>query len=306
MRPSATGFGILLLATFVRGAHGQEAGLVGVDRGIFSDLDARVILPPPAVGRDRARATVDPRHGLLVLWDGDRPVKAYPTGGGTALPVASDLTVALRPADAAELAPILVGRPIHVLAAREPVPGGDADDDGIPDELDVVIGAHKVALNGADYTGGYVEIPYPGGDVPRGIGVCTDVIVRALRNAGIDLQKELFLDIGRAPGAYPMVKKRDPSIDQRRVRTILPWFQRHWTGHGTDPHSTTDPFRAGDVIFMDTFPSREGAEHVGIVSDRRGVSGLPLVVNNWTDGYKESEMDLLLFVPVLYRFRVKP
>src|SRR2546421_956157 len=74
----------------------------------------------------------------------------------------------------------------------------------------------------------YVTIPYPNGDVPRTEGVCSDTVIRALRNAGIDLQKEVHEDILRAPSAYPMVEKVDASINHRRVRTILPWFQRHF------------------------------------------------------------------------------
>ena len=272
------------------------------DRGIFSDLDDRVALPAPDIARGRAHATVDPRHRVLVVWDGDRPAKPYPLE--TSGQASGGDKLVLRAADAAEVERLLDGEKPRVLGAEEAVPGGDADDDGIPDELDIVIGAHKVLLNKAGYREGYLEIGFPGGDVPRDIGVCTDVLVRALRNAGIDLQKELYADIARAPQAYPTVKRRNPHIDQRRVKTILPWFQRHWSAHGTDPRVAGDPFRAGDVLFMDTSPGRDGPEHVGIVSDRRGPSGFPLVVNNWTTGYNESEMDLLPFVPVLYRFRV--
>jgi uncharacterized protein YijF (DUF1287 family) len=56
---------------------------------------------------------------------------------------------------------------------------------------------------------------------------------------------------------------------------------------------------------MDTFPSKSGPDHIGIVSDTIGESGHPLVINNWTDGYHTQEMDLLGFVPVTHRFRVK-
>jgi uncharacterized protein YijF (DUF1287 family) len=275
---------LLISLTMALSTRAAAEPLVVVDRGIFSDLDAAVNLPTPAP--TRPHAIVDPRHHVVVLWDGDRPVKVYPN------------------LDDPELRHALGVGPVRVLAPGDPTPGGDADDDGIPDELDLVLGAHKVALNGAAYVGGYVEMPYPGGDVPRATGVCTDVIVRALRNAGIDLQKELYLDIGRAPSAYPMVKRRDPSIDQRRVATILPWFRRNFVAHGVDPRDPNDPFRPGDILFMDTFPRRDGPEHVGIVGDRLGPSGLPLVINNWTDGYRESEMDLLTFVPVTNRFRV--
>jgi len=262
------------------------------DVGIFPDLDEKVTLALPAIVD--AAATVDERHRLLVLWDGTRPAKAYPLGGEARV---GDLP--LRPADAAELGPILRDRRIRRATVR-----GDADGDGIPDALDVLLGAKKVALNGAAYGGDYIRLSFPGGDVPRDMGVCTDVIVRALRNAGFDLQKALYDDIGRAPRAYPMVNKRDPNIDQRRVKTMVRWFVRHWEAHGTDPRDKRDPFLPGDVVFFDTFPSKPGPDHVGIVSDRMGPSGLPLVVNNWTDGITESEMDLLLLVPVTDRYRV--
>jgi len=125
-----------------------------------------------------------------------------------------------------------------------------------------------------------------------------------VRNAGIDLQRELYDDIGRSPRSYRMVKRRNPDIDHRRVRTLAPYFARHYGAHGTDPLDAADPFLPGDVIFLDTMPQRSGPDHIGIVSDVRGPSGLPMVVNNWTVGYRESEMDLLQFVPVTARYRI--
>jgi uncharacterized protein YijF (DUF1287 family) len=285
-----------------------QPACVGVpDTGIFADLDDEVILVLPSLDAAATQAIIDDAHSLLLLYEGERPVKVYPLGGGTKLSLGEkrDLEVSVREADRAELDKALAGRPARRLGAKEKAPAGDRDADGIPDPLDVFLGAKKVALNGAAYVGGYVSIAYPNGDVPRDQGVCTDVIVRALRNAGIDLQKALHDDIAAAPRSYPMVKKSDSNIDHRRVKTILPWFKRKWTSLGTDPASTSDPFRPGDVVFMDTFPSRSGPDHIGIVSDTIGESGLPLVINNWTDGSVESEMDLLGFVPVTHRFRVK-
>jgi uncharacterized protein YijF (DUF1287 family) len=272
------------------------------DHGIFPDLDEQVTLsaPPPAAG---ARAVLDEKHGLLVIYVAGEPRKAYPTAGTGSLTL-GDQAVALRPADVAELLPLVPLLQVHALAAGEKVPGGDRDGDGIPDGLDIAIGARKVALNGARYEGGYTRLAFPGGDVARDTGVCTDVVVRALRNAGLDLQAEVYADIGRAPSAYPMVKRRDPNIDHRRVKTILPWFKRNFRLLPADPRGP-DPFLPGDVVFFDTFPSKPGPDHIGVVSDRIGPNGLPLVVNNWTEGYTESEMDLLPVIPVTHRFRVK-
>jgi uncharacterized protein YijF (DUF1287 family) len=292
----------MVIALPLPGARGERPhGLP--DRGVFGEFDARVGLAPRAP-RGEIEATLDERRGLLVVYAGGVAHKAYPLGGDATLELAG-AAVRLRAADAAEVAPLLAARPVTVLGARGVVRGGDRDGDGIPDALDILLGARKVALNGARYEGGYLRLRFPGGDVPRDIGVCTDVIVRALRNAGIDLQAELHADIARAPRAYPMVKRRDPNIDHRRVKTVVPWFRRHLPRKGVDPRDAADPFLPGDIVFFDTFPSKPGPDHVGIVSDRVGPSGLPLVVNNWTDGFHESEMDLLSFVPVTDRFRAE-
>jgi uncharacterized protein YijF (DUF1287 family)/L,D-peptidoglycan transpeptidase YkuD (ErfK/YbiS/YcfS/YnhG family) len=178
----------------------------------------------------------------------------------------------------------------------------DADGDGIPDALDIVLGAKKAVLNGARYTSGYVTLDYPGGDVPRDQGVCTDVVVRALRNAGFDLQKLVYTDMLARPGAYGRPKRVDRSIEHRRVRRLLPWFLAHWTSLPPE-RGEGEPYLPGDIVLMDTL-SKAGPDHIGIVSDTLGASGQPLIVNNWTDGHRTAEMDLLPWVPITHRFRV--
>ncbi len=179
----------------------------------------------------------------------------------------------------------------------------DRDGDAIPDSLDILIGAKKTVLNGAAYRSTYRVLSYPGGDVPRTEGVCTDVVVRAFRNAGIDLQKAIHEDAKARPSAYPGIQKLDRSIDHRRVRNLLPYFQKYFVSLPVDPGDSTVPWLPGDVVFLDTM--RDAVpEHLGIVSDRLGPSGFPLVINNWTDGTRTAEMDLLSFVPVRNRFRV--
>ena len=287
---------LVLSATWARAA--PEVCLGVHDRGIWSDLDDQVQLALPAVAPERVTARIDTKRDLLVVAVDGFPRKAYPLAGTSVLPV-GPYALALRPGDHAELAPLLRADRIETGTADH-----DADKDGIPDPLDLLVGAKKTVLNADAYTEGYVTIRYPMGDVPREMGVCTDVVIRAVRNAGIDLQKALHDDIRRAPRAYPMVKgKGNPHIDHRRVATLLPYFKRHWQQRSAKLDDPDDPLRPGDVIFMDTLP-RSGPDHIGILSDRTNSDGLPLVINNWTNGTVTAEMDLLTFVPVLYRFRL--
>ena len=244
------------------------------DRGIFPELLARVSLEtPPKIDPAHAWLRVDRAHKLVTLYDGDDPIALYNIS-------APDLPSDLRKVDGA------------------PPRAEDRDGDGIVDRLDVLVGAKKLLYNGARYIERYVSIAYPGGDVPRSEGVCSDTVIRALRNAGLDLQREVHEDILRAPAAYPMVEKVDASINHRRVRTLLPWFVRHWQ---TLPRGAK--YLPGDVVFFDTFPQREGPDHLGVVSDSVGRSGLPNVINNWTEGATDAEMDLLSWVPVTHHFR---
>jgi uncharacterized protein YijF (DUF1287 family) len=269
------------------------------DKGIWSDLDERVQIKLPTVTRDRVSARIDRKHQLLVLAIDGFPRKTYPLTGTAKLAIGAH-ELALRPGDRDELAKLLTADRMSETIATH-----DRDKDGIPDPLDVLIGAKKTVLNADAYTEGYMDMGYPNGDVPRTVGVCTDVVIRAVRNAGIDLQKELHDDIRRAPGAYPMVKgSGDPAIDQRRVATLLPYFKRHWEQHTAKLDDPKDPYRPGDVLFMDTFPRRDGPDHIGIVSDTLDDQGLPMVINNWTNGTVTAEMDLLTFVPIMYRFRL--
>lgn len=242
------------------------------DRGIFPELLARVDLAAPAVDARRDWLRVDRRHGVATLYDGDDPVALYVLGRDT-LP-------ALRVVEGA------------------PGRGEDRDGDGIVDRLDVLLGAKKLLYNGARYVERYVPLRYPGGDVPRTEGVCSDTVIRALRNAGLDLQREVHEDILRAPAAYPMVRKVDASINHRRVRTLVVWFARHWRAL---PRGAR--WLPGDVVFFDTFPGRAGPDHLGVVSDDVDRRGLPLVINNWTDGATDAEMELLSWVPVTHHFR---
>jgi uncharacterized protein YijF (DUF1287 family)/L,D-peptidoglycan transpeptidase YkuD (ErfK/YbiS/YcfS/YnhG family) len=285
-----------------------ETTLGVVDRGIFSDLDARMQIPlPTELEPSRVRGLVDHERALLVLYVDDWPRKVYPLAGERVLQ-RGEHALALRPGDHGELAHLLTQpEQLRVLAAGTSPPPGDRDGDGIPDPVDLWLGIRKVELDAATYDDGYHEIDFPGGDVPRDRGACVDVIVRALRNVGVDLQAELYDDIRAHPRRYPMVERANPSIDHRRVRTVLPWFRAHWLARSGEP-SEAEPWRAGEVVFMETMASRSGSDHIGwIFEPEPSVDPeRPLVVNAWTEGYATEAMDLLAWVPVTERFALPP
>ncbi len=276
------------------------------DLGIFADLDNRLQLELSVEAKGpKIWGLHDRGRGLLTVYQGDWPLKIYPTEGPGSV-AREELGLSLRPGDYQELKPHLLGKSIKLLAKGESPQPGDADKDGIADPLDLLIGAHKTVLNGANYGGGYRRIPYPQGDIPREDGVCTDVVVRAVRNLGLDIQEELQIDIKNRPRAFPMVKKRNANIDHRRVKTLLPYFKKQWDLRSGDLDDLDDPWRPGDIVFMDTFPNRKGPDHIGVLSNTRAPSGRLMVINNWTNGFSTSEMDLLGSIPVTHRFRVKP
>lgn len=139
------------------------------------------------------------------------------------------------------------------------------------------------------YTGSYVRIPYPGGDVPAGTGVCTDVVIRAYRALGIDLQKEVHEDMKAAFDAYPKIwglTRPDSNIDHRRVPNLARFFERK----GERLAASSDPagYEAGDLV---TWDLGRGVPHIGIVVDRRSADGRrPLIVHNIGAGPKLEDV----------------
>ncbi len=223
-------------------------------------------------------------------------------GGG----VSSNWTlgcIAMRDADVTELyRHVGLGTPVVIRAGS--IGLLDRDGDAIPDAVDVLLGAKKLVRNRARYKGSYVRLRYPMGDVSSKIGVCTDVIVRAMRNAGFDLQQLMHRHIKAHRRLYRWIKRPDRNIDHRRVRDMLVYFKAHFRLLARSvKRATRRTLAPGDVVFMDTLP-KPGPDHVGIVSDRLGKSGYPLVINNWTNGYHTSEMDLLATIPVTHHFRL--
>lgn len=111
------------------------------------------------------------------------------------------------------------------------------------------------------YVPAYERLVFPGGDVPLERGVCSDVIVRAFRKIGIDLQKRIYEDKKNNIDAYPDLwdkKLVDRNIDHRRVPNIMTYFDRQ--GRSIEINSVCMP---GDIIAW-KLPS--GLYHIGIVS----------------------------------------
>ncbi len=146
---------------------------------------------------------------------------------------------------------------------------------------------------------------YPMGDVPANRGACTDVVVRALRAVNIDLQELVHEDILAEPGAYGIREPQiDANIDHRRVTSLMVFFLRHAMALPIDVHEK-DSFRPGDVVFY-AWSWTRGAppEHVGIVSDKIGPRGLPLVIQN--GGPKPVETDSIDRGRLIGHFRALP
>lgn len=117
------------------------------------------------------------------------------------------------------------------------------------------------------YDPGYVAIRYPGGDVPANSGVCTDVVIRAYRKMGIDLQKEVHEDMRNHFAQYPQkwgLKKPDPNIDHRRVPNLMTFFARKGASKPITGHSKD--YLPGDIICWRLFGDRT---HIGIVSRQK-------------------------------------
>ncbi|MDM8516076.1 DUF1287 domain-containing protein [Desulfobacterales bacterium HSG16] len=160
-------------------------------------------------------------------------------------------------------------------------------------------GAKKLLKAGCKYTTSataLIKMDYPEGDIDPGIGVCTDVVIRALRNGGIDLQALLYEDIIMNPGRYPAISKPNTNIDHRRTRNLKIWFDHHARVLKTVQPSSADSksfWLPGDIVIMDTgVANGTPFDHIGIVSDKKTL-GIPLVINLWTIGWDIKNMNLL-------------
>jgi uncharacterized protein len=151
------------------------------------------------------------------------------------------------------------------------------------------------------YDPAYTSLEFPGGDLPRDRGVCTDVVIRAFRDGwGVDLQLAINRDMQADFAAYPPLwglTTTDRNIDHRRV----PNLQTLLTRIGAEVPLTQDPipYLPGDLVTW-TLPGN--LAHIGIVSDRRTDDGTPLILHNIGGGAQEE--DILFAYPMTGHYRI--
>lgn len=155
------------------------------------------------------------------------------------------------------------------------------------------------------YDGSYYSIPYPNGDVPSSIGVCTDVIIRSYRAIGTDLQQLVHEDMAKNFGSYPSkriwgLKSPDKNIDHRRVPNLQSYFTRH--GVKLAISANNQDYAAGDIV---TWMLPGNLPHIGIVTNRVSDStGNPLIAHNI--GMGPSLDDMLFSYTITGHYRYVP
>ncbi|QQS37373.1 MAG: DUF1287 domain-containing protein [Ignavibacteriales bacterium] len=121
------------------------------------------------------------------------------------------------------------------------------------------------------YSPDYVTITYPNGDVPADKGVCTDVIIRAYRKLGIDLQKEVHEDMKNNFSKYPKhwgLTQPDKNIDHRRVPNLMTFFTRH--GMVKPITRNAKDYLPGDIVCWELRPA---VTHIGILVNKKSSDG---------------------------------
>ncbi len=157
----------------------------------------------------------------------------------------------------------------------------------------LVAAARKQTWIPVIYNPAYRKIDYPMGDVPWYFGVCTDVVVRAYRSLGIDLQV-LVQKAGAGTG--------DRNIDHRRVPVLRTFFARKGRSLGIGKDAAV--YAPGDIVTYYVPDGHFSKTHIAIVSDRKSSSGVPLVLHN--RGWGVAEEDWLFAAQITGHFRFAP
>lgn len=151
------------------------------------------------------------------------------------------------------------------------------------------------------YTPDYVSLNYPNGDVPSKTGVCSDVVIRAYRKLGIDLQKEVHEDIKANFSKYPTkwgLKKTDTNIDHRRVPNLEVFFERK--GKKLEVSNNPNDYKTGEIV---TWMINGKLPHIGIVTHKKSIDGNPMIVHNVGGG--QVAEDCLFSWEIVGHFKYK-
>jgi uncharacterized protein YijF (DUF1287 family) len=171
-----------------------------------------------------------------------------------------------------------------------------------PQAAKLIAAARKQIGVTVQYDPAYSALSFPGGDVPRSKGVCTDVVIRAYRDAlGIDLQAMVNADMKANFAAYPRIwglKRADKNIDHRRVPNLQIFLKRN--GAALKLEGSNAAWQPGDI-----FTSLIGGRlpHIGIVSDR-SAGNRPLVIHNIGAGTREEDALFLHTLTGHYRWQL--
>jgi uncharacterized protein YijF (DUF1287 family) len=164
----------------------------------------------------------------------------------------------------------------------------DKNNNGISDLEDILQGARKEVEKKTVYKSAYYEGGYP----LDSEGVCTDVIWRALKNAGIDLKSSMDMDIKQNLKDYSdSISLPDPNIDFRRVKNQYVYFKKFTENLTTEviPYDKTNlaKWQPGDIVVVNNL------KHVAIISDVRRRDGVPYILHNANSYAKEENLLML-------------
>ncbi len=155
----------------------------------------------------------------------------------------------------------------------------DYNNNGVDDYTDILLGARKDAENHPTYDSRYFG---NGGYPPDNIGVCTDVVWRAFKNAGYSLRDMVDNDIKNNPDEYIYVENRDKNIDFRRVGNLDIFFKKYAQSLTLDINRIEE-WQPGDIVVFGN------EEHIGVASDKRNSKGQTYIIHNGGQPNREED-----------------
>jgi uncharacterized protein YijF (DUF1287 family) len=181
------------------------------------------------------------------------------------------------------------------------------------DPLSLARAAEKQVGVTNSYDSHYHKIAYPGGDVPMETGVCADVVIRAYREVGADLQQLMHEDMAQHFSLYPKIwglTAPDSNIDHRRVPNLQVFFTRF--GQSIPVSDKPEDYKPGDIVTWDIgniwrtiVKGRSHIPHIGIVTNKRSKDATrPLMVHNI--GYGAKIEDVIFDWAITGHYRYAP